>query len=372
MILLWMQGAPSQLETFDPKPNHENGGETKAIDTAVSGIEIAHTWTKTAKVMQDVSLIRSLTNKEGNHQRATYQWHTGYIPSGSVKHPSFAANIAEQISDRELDLPSVVSVGQTQGAGFLGVDYEPFVVQSPGEMPQNVGATVDNSRLNRRLSLFNRLEDDFAERGGKAVVTNQKRLYDKAAGLVLSPKTEVFDISSESQQLRDAYGDNNFGKGCLLARRLVESGVTFVEVRLNGWDTHQDNFARTTQLSEQADPGFATLVSDLNDRGMLERTTVLLMGEFGRTPRINARGGRDHFPRVFNAAVAGGGLKGGVVVGASSADGMQVADRPVSVPDLLCTLCNTLDVNPRHENMSPLGRPMKIVDGGEPINELLS
>jgi hypothetical protein len=372
MILLWMAGAPSQFETFDPKPDHENGGGTAAIKTSVPGIQIAQGWEQTAQVMDDLAIIRSMTNKEGNHQRATYQLHTGYIPSGSVKHPSFAACVAQQLRDPSLDLPSVVSVGPTEGAGFLGVDYEPFVVQNPGQMPQNVGSPVGEQRLERRLALFNKLEANFAARGGKSVVENQKQLYDKAAGLVLSPETKAFDISSEPQSLRDEYGETNFGKGCLLARRLVEAGVTFVEVRMNGWDTHDNNFERTGTLAGEVDPAFAALIRDLKSRGMLDRTTVLWTGEFGRTPKVNARDGRDHYPRVFNSVLAGGGIRGGRVIGSSTADGSAVQDRPVSVPDLLCTLCHSLQIDARHENVSPLGRPMKVVDGGAAVQELFA
>jgi hypothetical protein len=289
-----------------------------------------------------------------------------------VKHPSFAANVAKELRPEDFDLPSVVSVGPTQGAGFLGVDYEPFVVQNPGQLPQNVASPVGDRRLNQRLDLFDRLESDFAGRGGKSVVENQRRLYEKAAGIVQSERTKAFDISDEPQSLRDRYGDNNFGKGCLLARRLVEAGVSFVEVRMNGWDTHDDNFARIGNLANEVDPAFATLLADLKDRGLLDTTTVIWTGEFGRTPKINARGGRDHFPRAFNAALAGGGIRGGQVIGSTTDDGSAVADRPVSVPDLLASLCHSLQINPQHENVSPLGRPMKIVEGGEPVAELFA
>ena len=372
IILLWMAGAPSQFETFDPKPDHENGGGTEAIRTSVPGIQIAKGWEQTAGEMDDLAIIRSMTNKEGNHQRATYQLHTGYIPSGSVKHPSFAACVAQQLRDPDLDLPSVVSVGATQGAGFLGVDYEPFVVQNPGQMPQNVASPVGEQRLERRLALFDRLESNFAARGGKAVVKNQRQLYDKASGLVLSPETKAFDISNEPISLKDRYGDTSFGRGCLLARRLVEAGVTFVEVRMTGWDTHDDNFTRTATQAAEVDPAFATLISDLRDRGMLDRTTVLWTGEFGRTPRVNARDGRDHYPRVFNSVLAGGGVRGGQVVGASTPDGTAIDNRPVTVPDLLCTLCHSLQIDARYENISPLGRPMRVVEGGEVVEELFT
>lgn len=372
MILLWMAGGPSQFETFDPKPDHENGGQTEAIETSVPGIRIANGWEKTAQVMDDIALIRSMTNKEGNHQRATYQIHTGYVPSGSVKHPSFASSIAKQIGSEDLDLPSFVSVGQTEGAGFLGVEYEPFVVQSPGEMPRNVAANVTDDRVRQRLGLFSKLEDQFAQRGGREIVESQRQLYNKTANLVLSEQTKAFDISTESDDLKAAYGDTEFGRGCLLARRLVETGVSFVEVRKNGWDTHEDLYDRVSNLTAEVDPAYATLITDLKQRGLLEKTVVVWMGEFGRTPKITPRGGRNHYPRAFNLALSGGGVKGGQVIGSTTDDGSAVLDRPISVPDLLCSLCHSLKVNPRHEHISPLGRPMKIVDGGEVVNELFA
>ncbi len=372
MILLWMQGGPSQFETFDPKPYSTNGGSTEDIETAVPGIRIAKGWEQTAQMMQDLALVRSMTNREGAHRRATYQMHTGYIPSGSVKHPSLGANIAKEIADLDFELPAVVSVGPTLGAGFLGVDYEPFIVTNPGRLPANVANAVSRRRYNRRLRLLGRLEEDFAERGGKVVVDNHRRLYGKAASLVLSQNVKAFDFSDEPTEVRQRYGDTNFGRGCLLARRLVEAGTTYVEVRSGGWDTHQDNFNRVANLAGQVDPALAALVSDLKQRGQLQRTLVVWMGEFGRTPRVNPRTGRDHYPRVFNLALAGGGVKGGQVVGASTDDGTAVKDDPVTVADLFCTICHSLRVNPRSENISPLGRPMKIVDGGNVVKRLFS
>ncbi|GAB4150054.1 MAG: DUF1501 domain-containing protein [Planctomycetaceae bacterium] len=372
MILLFMQGGPSQFETFDPKPGTSNGGPTKAIDTAVPGIQIAQGWEKTAAAMKDIALVRSMTNREGNHRRAAYQMRTGYLPSGSVKHPSLGANFAKQLADPNFELPSVVGIGRSQGAGFLGVDYEPFMVSNPGQLPNNVATTVTEPRYHRRLGLLDQLEDDFAKRGGKTVVNNHRRIYGKASKMVLSKDVKAFDISSEPESIKAKYGNSNFGRACLLGRRLVETGVTFVEIASNGWDTHNDNFNRINTLAGQVDPAFAALVTDLKERGQLDDTLVVWMGEFGRTPRINPRTGRDHYPRVFNVAMAGCGIKGGQVIGASDKNGTAVADKPVTVPDLLCTFCEALKVNPRIENISPLGRPMKIVDGGKPVKELFA
>jgi uncharacterized protein (DUF1501 family) len=192
--------------------------------------------------------------------------------------------------------------------------------------------------------------------------------------MVLSSDLKAFDILDEPTSVKDRYGDSNFGRGCILARRLVEAGTTFVEVSSRGqggnWDTHDNLYERVGNLSAAIDPATAGLITDLKDRGLLENTLVVWMGEFGRAPRINPRGGRDHYPRVFNAAMAGGGIKGGQVIGSSTADGTAVADDPVTANDLFCTICKSLDVDPRKENMSPLGRPMKIVDGGAPVENL--
>jgi uncharacterized protein (DUF1501 family) len=376
-ILLFMRGGPSQLETFDPKPDTTNGGPTKAIPTAVSGIRIAEHWPKVAEAMKDMALIRSMTNREGEHQRATYQLHTGYVPMGSVKFPSFGSIVASEIGPKEFDLPHFVSIGNratTIGSGFLGMQYAPFIVANPSQLPSNVALPrgVTDKRLARRLNLMQELEQDFAEAGGEKQVEEHRTLLGSAAQLVTSPRLKAFDLAAEKDAVRDKYGRNAFGQGCLLARRLIEQGVTFVEVESNGWDTHQDNFNRTKTLSETVDPAFAALLADLKERGRLERTLVIWMGEFGRTPRINGNTGRDHFPRAFNVALAGGGIKGGKVIGRTSEDGMEVKERPVSVADLFCTFCQALKINPRKENMSSLGRPIKIVDGGQAVKELLT
>lgn len=379
MILLFMQGGPSQLETFDPKPGTENGGPTQAISTAVNGIQIAEGWEQTARQMNEIAIIRSMTNKEGEHQRAVYQMHTGYIPSGSIKHPALGCNLARELGPAVRELPSVVTIGGDRGlgfsgsgAGFLGVDYEPFHVARPGSMPENVAATVNEPRFKRRLGLLDKLEGEFAQSGGATVVESHRRITDKSSKLVLSPLTTTFDLEGESAATKASYGDTEFGRGCLLARRLVEAGVTFVEVRLNGWDTHQDNFDAVKGLAKQCDPGLAGLLADLKQRGMLDKTLVMWTGEFGRTPRINPRTGRDHWPRNFNALLAGGGIKGGQVIGETSKDGMGLTKDAVNVPDLFCSICKSLEVDPAKENMSPIGRPMKIVDGGQPVEGLFA
>jgi uncharacterized protein (DUF1501 family) len=329
--------------------------------------------------MKELAIIRSVTSKEGNHQRAVYQMHTSYAPSGSIKYPSLGSLVCSEIADGAFDLPSYVSIGggggqdvSGTGSGFLGMTYAPFAVQDPNRMPTNTELPygVDGKRLGRRLGLIENLSKDFAAAGGQGRVTDQKSVYHSAANMILSPRLSSFDLAKEKETTRERYGKSPFGQGCLLARRLVETGVTFVEVGHGNWDTHDDNFNRTARLAADVDTGMSALISDLKERGMLDRTLVVWMGEFGRTPNINGRTGRDHYPRSFNVLLAGAGIKGGQVIGATDKLGRDIKDRPVPVNDLFCTFYHALKINPKKENMSSVGRPIKIVDGGSPVNEL--
>jgi uncharacterized protein (DUF1501 family) len=376
-ILLFMQGGPSHLETFDPKPGTPTGGPTRAMATAVPGIQIAEGWTRLAQEMRDVALIRSMTNREGEHARAIYQLHTGYAPGGALRHPTLGSIVSSQIAPQEFDLPHFVTIGGRGpnlglGAGYLGNAFSPFVVNNPNQLPSNLQTPngINRERFGRRLDLMRDLEEDFANSGTRARVQQHQTLYDSAARMVRSPNLQAFDLAQERDAVRDRYGRTTFGQGCLLARRLVEAGVTCVEVEMGNWDTHQDNFTRTRALVDQTDPGFAALLSDLRERRLLERTLVIWMGEFGRTPRINANTGRDHWPGAFSIALAGAGIRGGRVIGATDESGARVTQRPVTVPDLFCTFCQALGVNPRREIRTSIGRPMRIVDGGQSVREL--
>src|SRR5262245_7225491 len=348
-ILLWMQGGPSQFETFSPKPKHANGGPTKAISTNVPGVEFAETLPSLAKVADQFAAIRSMTSREGAHPRATSLLHTGYLPTASVRYPTFGAIAAKEIKHPECELPSFVAVGAGgfggggAGGGFLGVDYDPFRVAA-GQLPANTSVASSEDRYRRRLGLLDKLEADFAAEGGKQLVEDHKKLYDKTAKMILSPQMKAFRLEDEPSAARDAYGRTPFGNGCLLARRLVQTGVTFVEVALGGWDTHDNNFDRSKTLTGSLDKPFAQLVTDLKERGLLETTLVIWMGEFGRTPRINARNGRDHFPRAFSVALAGAGVRGGRVLGKTNDSGDNVSDRPVGVTDLFQTFCQALKI----------------------------
>jgi hypothetical protein len=369
-ILLWMAGGPSQFETFDPKPGAETQGPTRAIATAAPGVAVAEHWTRTAGVMRDVAVIRSMTSKEGNHGRATYLLHTGYSPSGGIVHPGFGSLAARELGPADFDLPHFVSIqGQTAGPSFLGVRYAPFVVTDPNRSPDNLATPVPGGRLRRRLGLLEELEAPFARAGAAEQVHDHQTVYGQTAQMVLSPRVKAFDLAAEPEAVREAYGRSGFGQGCLMARRLVEAGVTFVEVQSSGWDTHGNELPSLKKLIPPVDRGIAALLADLKVRGLLDSTLVVWMGEFGRTPRINLTAGRDHFPRSFNVALAGCGVRGGQAIGSTDRLGTEVSDRPVTVPDLFCTFCHALGINPRKENQSNVGRPLPIVEGGQVVPE---
>jgi hypothetical protein len=401
-ILLWMTGGPSQLDTFDPKPEHENGGEFKPIDTSVPGIQICEHLPQVARQMQHMALIRSMSTKEGDHSRATYLARTGYLPQGPIRYPTMGSLFSKELGHDTSDLPNFVSIAPNRflspgayGPGFLGPQYAPLVVGDASrggammeeddslrvrniELPRG----VDPAQLDGRLGLLHTLETGFAGSRPDVTVQSHRSAYEKAVRMMRSQAVGAFNLDDEDDALRDAYGRTPFGQGCLLARRLVEREVPFVEVSLNsagdnqgiGWDTHQDNFNGVRQLCEVLDPAWATLLEDLSTRGLLETTLVLWMGEFGRTPQIATdRTGRDHFPAAWSTVLCGGGIRGGQVVGKTSADGMQVEERKVDTGALLATVCQALGIDPMNQNISNVGRPIRIVDPeATPIEELLA
>lgn len=373
-ILLWMQGGPSQLETFDPKPEHANGGETKAIDTSVPGIRIAENLPRLAKVAHQLAILRSMSTREGEHARAGYLMHTSYLPMASVQYPSLGAVAAHEIARAACELPAFVRIGLQgpglTGGGFLGTQYDAFTVASPARPPENTRIATDTGRFQERLGLLGRMQSASAQRISADDQEHQK-LYASASRMILSPQMQAFELDRETAEAREAYGSTPFGSACLLARRLIEAGVTFVETGVPGWDTHDNNFERSRTLCGQLDQPFAQLLADLDQRGLLDSTLVVWMGEFGRTPRINPRAGRDHFPRGFSAVLAGGGVRGGQVVGATDAAGESIADRPISEKDLFQTVYKSLGVDASKHLLSPIGRPIKFVDGGAPLDDLL-
>jgi hypothetical protein len=319
--------------------------------------------------------VRGMSSKEGNHQRAQYLMHTGYAPNPTITHPSLGGWVSEEMGDPKFDLPSFVSIsGPSLSAGFLGVQNGPFVVQTPGQPVQNIAyaQNVNVGRFDARQQALAMLEDDFAKQTGDIKVTGRDSVYEKAVRLMKSPRLKAFDLAEEPDAVKAAYGDSNFGRGCLMARRLVESGVKFVEVVLDGWDTHQDNFNRVTKQLNAVDPAMATLIKELDQRHLLDSTLVIWMGEFGRTPKINGNEGRDHFPGAWSAVLAGGGVRGGQVYGQTDETGTRVVDKQVIVPDLFATISTALGMNPAKSFMTPVGRPIAITEKGKPVADLLA
>jgi uncharacterized protein (DUF1501 family) len=301
--------------------------------------------------------------------------HTGYAPNPTVVHPSLGGWVSARLADPAAALPAFVSIGGPSfGAGFLGVQNGPFVVQKAGALPADTALPpgVDRARFERRLAALDAAEGRFARATGDAKVQGRREVYAKAVRLMQSHDLGAFDLSGETDAARRAYGDTDFGRGCLVARRLVERGVRFVEVVLDGWDTHQNDFERTQKLMATLDPAFSALLDDLAARGLLSSTLVACMGEFGRTPRINANDGRDHWPQAWSAALAGGGLRGGVVHGETDDDGANVVGTPTGVPDLLATMATVRGLDPAHTEVAPSGRPISLTDGGTPIRALMT
>jgi hypothetical protein len=376
-ILLWMDGGPSHKDTFDLKPGTRDAGEFKPIPTSVPGIEISEHFPKFARVMEHAAIVRSMTTAEGAHGRARYYMHTGYKEgSGGVVHPSLGAIVSAELGKAEFALPNFVAVGgRSYGSGFLGAKHQPLIVTDPTRGVENLKPLADSAHFEGRIGLLEEMEQAFYRDYKAGVGVDHQTTYQRAVTLMKSQEAKAFDLSLETEQSKAAYGSSKFGEGCLLARRLVETGVPFVEVNLGGWDTHQDNFDRVKRLSQQVDPAMSALVSDLKQRGLLDTTLVVWMGEFGRTPKINVRGakpGRDHYPRAWSLVLAGGGIKGGQVIGKTDKEGASVVERPVSALDFLATVCKVLGIDPEKQNQTPIGRPIRIVDKGHKvIQELL-
>ena len=374
VILLYMNGGPSHIDTWDPKTG-KVAGPNKSIKTSVPGIMISEHLPLLAKHANKLAIIRGMTSKEGNHQRAQYLLRTGYSPNPTVAHPTLAAWVTKRLGEPKTGLPGSVSLGgPSLGAGFFGVQYGPFVVQNPGTMPLNVGygPGVDDARFEARKGLLDGMEGGFAAKTGDLKVDGRRQLYTKADRLMHASALKAFDASEETEAVRASFGDTPFGRGCLTAARLVASGVRFVEVTLDGWDTHQDVFGRTKKLMGTLDPAMSALLEDLQRRGLADSTLIVWMGDFGRTPNINATDGRDHFPNAWSAVLAGAGIRGGVVHGETDADGAKVVKDPVTVPNLLATVATTLGMDPADVAQSPAGRPISLTDGGVPIRPLLA
>jgi len=382
-----MGGGPSQTDTFDMKPGHANAGAFKPIATSASEIRICEHLPEMAKWMHMMSAIRSMSTREGDHGRATEDLRTGYRPQGPIQFPVLGSLVAHECGPQVGELPNYVSI-LSRGlfrpgippAGFLGTDFSPLLVGGGSESAEQrlsvenlslaKGVTADQSA--RRIDLLKQMEQPFlAARPGISAEAHQTA-YNRGIRLMSPSAATAFDLDLETPETHARYGTSLFSQGCLLARRLLERNVRFVEVSLDGWDTHYDNFASVERLCGTLDRPWSALLQDLKDRGLLESTLVVWMGEFGRTPVINPQVGRDHYPKAWSVVLGGGGIRGGTVVGRTSDDGLTVEDRPVTTPDLLATICLALGLDPKKQNLSNVGRPIRLVDfDARPVEEIV-
>ena len=384
VILIWLSGGPSHIDTWDPKPQagEEIRGTFSTAPTKVAGVHLSEHLKRTAGIFEDLTVIRSMTSREADHERGTHYLMTGFPPLPGFGVPAMGAVVSKMLKQRSplppyIAVPSPIMYG---GAGFLGAALDPF---SPGGDPSQPNFRVRDlepegnltiERVDRRRNLRQAVDSAFSRYdGGSDRSRAVDEFYQAAYGLLSSkPARAAFDLSGEPDRVRDSYGRNNLGQSCLLARRLIEAGVRFVTVQNGGWDTHNNGFSALAGKIPPFDQAFAALVTDLKQRGMLQRTLVLVMGEFGRTPRVNPQGGRDHYPQCFSIAAAGGGFKGGLVVGASDERGANVADRPVKPEDITATVYNCLGIDYNANLESPEGIRIVLSRGGTPVQEALA
>ena len=377
-ILLWMDGGPSHIDTFDPKPEagSEFRGDLGAIGTSVPGIQIGEKFPNLAKLMHHGAIIRSMNTAEADHGRARVYMHTGFRPgAGGINYPSLGSIVSDELARPGSPLPNFVVAGEPlnkhdviRDPGYRGPRHQPLVLTDLSRGLENATPALPLTDFERRTQLLDKLEQNFARTTqAPAAVAHQAGL-NAALQLMRSDRRDCFDLSLEPDASRSRYGDTNFGRGCLLARRLVEAGVGFVEVYLANWDSHERRVAENTRnLMTQVDTAMSALITDLESRGLLESTLIIWMGEFGRTPRLNNVGGRDHFSHAWSTAMFGGGIRGGQVIGSTDNTGSGVQERPISVMDFMATTCQLLGIDYKKEVDTPVGRPIRIVDKGEHV-----
>ena len=371
-ILLWMDGGPSHKDTFDLKPDSKGAGEFKPIKTAADGVEISEHLPKVAGVMNHGVIVRGMTTPEGAHARAKYYMHTGFREGqGGVTYPALGSLVSQEVGKADSAMPNYVAIGgRSYGSGFLGPKHQPMLITDPNRGVEDLKTAVSNSQFDNRVGLLEQMDKAFHREYGADAITDHKTTYERAVKLMQSKEAKAFDIAGDANKAK--YGPGRFAEGVVMARRLVEVGVPFVEVTLGGWDTHQDNFKRVKTLSEQVDSALSALVIELKEKGLLDSTLIVWMGEFGRTPNINTRGanpGRDHYPRAWSLAMFGGGMTGGKVIGKTDKEGASVADRPTTAQDFLATVCELMGIDHTKKNETPTGRPIQMVEKPKPFTK---
>ncbi len=383
-ILMWMSGGPPSIDIWDLKPDSKNGGEFKPISTK-GNLQISEHMPKTASVMDNLSVIRAMSTREADHGRGRYYMHTTYVPNPTVVHPAFGSVVSYEMKRKELEIPSFISIGGGGSSpGYLGMTHSPFLVDASGRINNADLGEVGEQRLNQRLAMLATVEENFIRSDRGEAGQAHKDVYSKAVNLMQSKQMAAFKIDQEPKEVIEAYsgapaqggmmgGGGQFGRSLLMARRLVEAGVPFVEVDFGGWDLHANVFgALKNQKLPALDSGIAALTADLKQRGMLNDVVLVWMGEFARTPRINQDVGRDHWANSWSVMVGGGGLKGGLAIGETDKDGVSVASSKSYQPgDVWATVAHALGIPLDTVHKSKNGRPMKLANGGTAIQELI-
>lgn len=376
VIYLYMAGGMSHLDTLDPKPGAETQGPTRSIRTAAEDVLLSEHFPLLAREMDKVAVINSMQSTVGAHEQARYLAHTSYELRGTIRHPSLGAWVSRMGGSLNDTLPAHISIGGSvymASGGFFDARHAPLPIGDPAAGLQNSVRVehVDDERFHGRMSRLQAMNREFLARHDLRQVRAYQKAYEQAVALMDSADLEAFDVTREPEPLRAAYGEGRFGQGCLLARRLVERGVRFVEVSTGGWDTHSENFERMAELCPPVDRALATLLADLDARGLLDETLVVLTTEFGRTPHIvEQRMGRNHYPQAFSSLMAGGGIVGGRKYGRTDELGETVIEDPVHVTDLNATIAHALGLPLEHVVTSPAGRPFTIAHKGRPVTEL--
>jgi hypothetical protein len=384
VIHIYLPGGMAHQESWDPKPYAplEYRGPFKSIKTKIPGVHFSENFKHSAKIADKITVCRSMTHGEAAHERGTHNMFTGYRPSPATSFPSFGSVVSHELGSRK-NLPPYVCIpkmpNEFAGSGYLSSSYGPFGLGSDPasdnfqvkdlSLPSGIG----NDRFSKRRSLLDTVDGHFRNMENSDALGAMDKFYNDAYSLISSKEArEAFDMSSESDKMKERYGKNQAGQRMLLSRRLVEAGVRFVSLTYGGWDMHQNIEAGFNKQGPELDQAFATLVSDLDERGMLDSTLIMMSSEFGRTPKINKDSGRDHYPRVFSVVLAGGGIARGQVYGSSDAFATAPEENPLSVEDLATTVYDRIGIVADKELMAPGDRPMEIVDGGEVIKDLLA
>ena len=370
-ILLWMNGGASQIDTFDMKPGRPTGGPFRPIQSKVTDLQVCEYLPQMAKIADKLAVIRSMQTKSPDHPDGIYHMHTCYKMQERTPHPEIGAVIAKFNGNPDSDLPSFIRMGSTgnAGAGYLGPAYEPFSLGREGRLGSFTSPYLSEENEKQRADLFRLVEKEFGTEHQAEPFASHRSAKEQAWRLIRGKK--AFDIAADWPKAKDRYGDSDFGRGCFMARKLIEAGVPFVEVGQENYDSHADNFVVHKANMQILDPAWSGLLIDLEERGLLKDTLVVWMGEVGRTPSINNRAGRDHFIRAWTVVLSGGGIKGGQIYGSTDADGKEVKDNPVSEGDLFATIYKSLGIDPREKHYHG-SRPVWLTpEGSHPLKALI-